>query len=669
MAPAEIERGRATGSTGFLVAAGLLAIVSLVPRMAQLDLPILEKNDFRQTQTALTAQVFSDSGIEFLEYQTPIFGPPWMVPFELPIFQAGVAVVSWLLPEGTNLDIACRLTALISFYLSALALYVACREALDRWYSGWIVAVYLMMPFNLVYSRLCLIDFTSVAFALLYLVAVLKWLRSDRPFAWAVISAGVGSIAATVKITTIPIILPAAVLMCVWAFLWRGRGDQTGQRPTVRGLAWSRIFQLGILTAVPVLIEWLWLWHTDAIKQLSPFTSWLTSEHLRHWNWGTLQQRFHIESWMQIAQRIEGLITPGWTAVLPVATLAALLKIEAKGRVFIASLAFGGALPVLMFFNLYVVHEYYLIAITAPIAVVAGTGLGFVMRRRRGAVILLQVVAAGLMAVSLHRAYRVEVLPYLVPPPHRATVLSVAALIRDGTALNDPVVMTQPHGDWSSRIPYYAHRRFLVLRNKSEEPWIDEFMITNGFSYGVLHRSNPLRLANWNKTLIGSAGEYQLFELAFAGDSNVASSNLENRPSERTLVLTSESEGFATSLVAVHEVGISEDSRGILLDARGYDPVLLLPDFRIPRECRISLRIVLDSPADTELRVYYMTPSSPEYTEELRESTIIRRGTNDVVIEIFHPEVRGNLRLDPGTAPGQYVLRSLEVWIHSRSFE
>ena len=55
--------------------------------------PLLEQHGFRQTQTALTSYWMMEDGWR-LAYETPVGGYPWTIPFEFPIYQAIVALLS-----------------------------------------------------------------------------------------------------------------------------------------------------------------------------------------------------------------------------------------------------------------------------------------------------------------------------------------------------------------------------------------------------------------------------------------------------------------------------------------------------------------------------------------------------------------------------------------------
>ena len=106
--------------------------LSVLVHVRTLNQPLLETYGFRQTQTAYTARVFHESGIDLLHSQMPVMGPPWEVPFELPLFQAAASLV---MDVGVAEDRAMRLTGLATFVLSAGAINSAAlllRSANDK---------------------------------------------------------------------------------------------------------------------------------------------------------------------------------------------------------------------------------------------------------------------------------------------------------------------------------------------------------------------------------------------------------------------------------------------------------------------------------------------------------------------------------------------------------
>ncbi len=72
---------------------------------------------YRQTQTALSAMwmSYSDSWIDFI---FPVFGYPWLLPMEYPIFQIISNLISKL--EIFSIETSGRLLSLVIYYLSLI---------------------------------------------------------------------------------------------------------------------------------------------------------------------------------------------------------------------------------------------------------------------------------------------------------------------------------------------------------------------------------------------------------------------------------------------------------------------------------------------------------------------------------------------------------------------
>jgi hypothetical protein len=61
----------------------LALVIALVCVTHELDKPLLGPHSFRQTQTAISAFYMAQDPWMFLDYITPVLGPPWKIPMEL----------------------------------------------------------------------------------------------------------------------------------------------------------------------------------------------------------------------------------------------------------------------------------------------------------------------------------------------------------------------------------------------------------------------------------------------------------------------------------------------------------------------------------------------------------------------------------------------------------
>ena len=147
------QRLRRGANRPFLVEAALVVCVLavFVSYVAPtLDRPLLEKHAWRQTQTAFTARVFHERGIDFLHPALPVFGEPFQVPFEFPLFQAAASVV---MDAAVEEDMAMRVTGHACVLLTALLLFGLVRHVAGPISALAAVVAFVMTPFSLVWAR------------------------------------------------------------------------------------------------------------------------------------------------------------------------------------------------------------------------------------------------------------------------------------------------------------------------------------------------------------------------------------------------------------------------------------------------------------------------------------------------------------------------------------
>jgi hypothetical protein len=117
----------------------------------------------------------------------------------------------------------------------------------------------------------------------------------------------------------------------------------------------------------------------------------------------------------------------------------------------------------------------------------------------------------------------------------------------------------------------------------------------------------------------------------------------------------------AEHLGEMHELTIQPGQGGMLLRASGSDPSLELNFDAETGSDPLMVHLILDSPRDTELQIFYTTPESAEFSPEHVVKKKIRIGKNDLLFRLPHPRTAGRLRLDPGMSSGDYLMRSLVI--------
>jgi hypothetical protein len=423
-----------------IVAAALGALVVYVA--PTLDRPLLEKHAFRQTQTAYTARIFHEEGIDLLHPKLPVLGEPYEAPLELPLYQAVASVV---MDAGVADDTALRATCLAFFLLTALLLFGLVRHVAGRVAALVAVVTFTLSPFALVWSRTSMIEYLATAGAVGFCWATIRWRESRRPLPYALALAA-GLVALLVKPTT-------GIFWLAPAFAYRTSAT-SAPRSRRTDLA------AAALVAVPLLATVAWTRHADAIKAASPTTEWLTSSALRDWNLGTLASRFDPDTWEVIGGRVPLVIGLG-LLLLPLAVLAAWRSTQ---RPFWAAIASAAVLPTLVFTPLYTAHDYYLAAVSPALAALVGLGASYFSRlpARPTVAVVACVATAVLVVLSLEfgRTYWLRI----HGGDDDTSVLPLARELQHHTQPDERIAV---YGlDWSPAVLYYAHRRGLMV------PWV-----------------------------------------------------------------------------------------------------------------------------------------------------------------------------------------------------
>ncbi len=415
------------------------------------DLP---GNEFRQTQTALSAYFIDRDNNFSPAYPTPVLGKPWSVPMEFPLYQWSVVGLARL--TGLPLVQAARAVSVACLLLALPALAGLLRRlelpAAPRRYT---LALVLLCPLHLFYARAFLIETMALMFALWFLHAFVETLHRRR-VGWFLLAVAAGTAAGLVKVTTLFVyLLPAAVWGAVLlGRSWRERAT-TGPRPGAI-LAW------GLGVAAPVLaVAWGWVAYADAVKRLNPAADFLLSGNLTGFNFGhgVFGERFSASVWAALLRTWDHGLLP-WPAIVAL-LLAALLFGGRWRRPALAAAALFLVVQVALP-NLYSFHDYYFVAVATLLAVAAGFALAGLRESRLPCWI---APAAALLCLSgQFLAYARHYCPAQVPGAPGGSGLTDS--LRALTPRNSILIVAG--ADWSSSIPYFAQRRSLLLRRGQE---------------------------------------------------------------------------------------------------------------------------------------------------------------------------------------------------------
>ncbi len=432
--------------------------VALLVWFASINQPLIDRHEFRQTQTALTTFFLEFDLRKFFNYETPVLGAPWSIPFEFPFYQLLVAAISRF--SGLELSLSGRLINII-FGIACIwpALDLFRHFGFKAISQKVFLILYFLSPLYLYWNRSFMIEGAASFFTLLSLSYFFK-IKDNQKFAdvgfWVrallfLVSLMLGLL---VKATTA---LPGLLVMGLVGLPALFGREKTGNK-------FSIIISYFVM-ALAFLALYFWTNHANELKSLNPFGVDITSSALRQWNFGSLGQRFSHLLWGKVfAGNIVG--------VLPFVPALLILfnswsNSSGKKKQFLALTISLSVLPIIIFANLHIVHDYYqaaaqvyfLMAVAASVEIVSGVeSAGRIVRSLPTLVVSLYLVW-DLSAFSFFYA------PYLAR--YDSPKLDIGRYIKEQTDPDSAIIVFGD--DWSSAFPYFSKRRALVRPDVEEE--------------------------------------------------------------------------------------------------------------------------------------------------------------------------------------------------------
>ena len=411
---------------------------------------IFDVHAWRQSHTAMSAYEMAVRHGPFWAYRTPIFGPPWQWPLELPLYQWLVAQAAVRLP--IDLDRAGRAVSVL-FYVAAFVpgWYVLELFEIAPRHRPVALAMVWASPLYIFWSRTFMIESTAICLAIAYLAIVHRATRPDRaavstPLLMA--AAVIGALAGAVKVTAFAAFITIAAGLLV--LRWRRAG-------------WPRraaAAALVLALMVPVAATAAWLAYADHLKTRSPLASEMNFTAEREQRFGTLAERFAPRSWYAVpANAILGRTRHAviGSGVVFALALAATLW---RRRRFLACVACLGAyfLPIAIFIRPFNVHVYYAYENGLLLAVVVGCGIVSCLEQPRHwarlAGVALFAAALAAMSTNYLSGYYVDQASGDLSPA------TIGVLTRARTVPADVMLI---YGlSYSPVIPYASERRAVM---------------------------------------------------------------------------------------------------------------------------------------------------------------------------------------------------------------
>ena len=454
---------------------------------------------WRPMHTELTSFWFEREGIDLLNYETPLLGPPWTIPIEFPLFQAMTGVIY---RAGLNdNELASRLSALLCFYVSACFMFLVCRKIFTgRLVTFAAVNLYLWMPYNIYYSTESYIDFLSLAMTLAYLLFILLWLEAPSSLAWVIGAVISGSLGVLVKPTTVPIVAIPILVFVIEDLHARYRQELRWppDLPAILTRSWRlRWYWLALMcmAAIPAITGAAWTRHTDQLKDQSIQTQFLRSGELVTWYFGTWDLRGDPNMWLERGAAIQKYFSPhGLTIFVVFGLLVAASAIKTPGTerracLFVMSIFTSMVLVLFIFLALYFVHDYYYMALSASMAILGAFGLVSFWqvapqhRRILGLVLAIWAMFFIMGSIRDYNGFRALAAKESAGMARaRSWAASVQEVIPEDSWIAVIEISWQPH------VPYVLERKALIVSNKNHMLPLCPTLRDERFGYVILSR-------------------------------------------------------------------------------------------------------------------------------------------------------------------------------------
>jgi len=427
------------------------------------DRPLFDHFGFRQNQTAMTAAWFDVKnpirGLFF--YETPEFGAPWMVPFEFPLYQGVVAILSSR--SGVSLTTTGRLVNGVFFIATLVPLWFLVRELRLGLRFYFFSALFLLFsPLYLYWSRTFMIESTAVFFGFSFVTCVglgiSSWVKEGwgrLVSVWLVFALVCGILCALVKATTFPSFGLAGLGVALFlstASPYKGK--------------WNEVFWVvGVVVGLVLICigaALLWTRHADSLKSLNPISAHLISKYLETWNYGTLSQKLSMDFWRNtiLGRTVPETIGSGWVLLI---LAPALWFAKWRERFLLVCLVCLFLLPMVLFTNLHIIHSYYQYANSFWLVLAVALAFCIVSRKiPNWSFILVMTLILACQIYTYSNTY------YIATTYKWSPVMDVGWFIKKNTPKNSAIMVVGD--DWSPEVAFYSKRKALYIPN-----WVDGF--------------------------------------------------------------------------------------------------------------------------------------------------------------------------------------------------
>lgn len=420
--------------------------------------PLLGWYGSREVQTAITAYWFDFHHLfkSLFFYETPLFGSPWSIPFEFPLFQLGAASVHSL--TGMPLDQSGRWLSSLLFFCCFIPLYNIIKEiGLDKEYFYISAILLLLSPLYLYWSRAFLIESSALFTGFLFLWSSIRFSKTNC-IQWIFWMFVFGVLCSLIKITTFPTFVLAAFFSLVVL------NSNDFSVANIKGLFLKMVSLFVVLILCFIAVK-LWTEQADKLKLTNEIGRALTSKNLQRWNFGSLPQCFSSALWKSAV--IDRMIPHAIGSISCLFIIAVGIVVgnnNQKGFIVFLLLLFVA--PILIFTNLHIVHDYYQYANSFWLVLCLSFSLYIIKIRVSKLLFLILFIFVCWSDFSRfqqnYKKYIVDINAARNDASNQER-LDIANKVRNSTPNNSIIVLFGE--DWGAEIPFYAERKSLMIPN------------------------------------------------------------------------------------------------------------------------------------------------------------------------------------------------------------
>lgn len=413
---------------------------------------ILDIHGFRQTQSALTSYYLCETGFQ-LDYLTPILGAPWKIPFEFPIYNWLVAI----LKTNSNLSFeeSGRLVSITFFYLSLFPVFKIANYYLkDTFKSLFILSFILLNPTYLFWTRTFMMESTVLCLSLYYSWQTLEFFTHKKKIN-LIFAILLGVLAAIVKITTL-LTFTLFTIFLIFIYWY----NEESHSLKIKSLIKSSLYFI-LLVVIPFAFVLIWIGYTDTIKIQNDYAyDLLDTTKMNSWNYGTLDQKLSIETWITIFKN--SLLYNKMYFILVLILIFVNVYFKLKYYKHALFCLFLYLLTPMIFTNLHFVHNYYTYSNSVFLCVSFGFLLISLIENMNFFFKILGLLSSLIILTFFFSSYKKGYFPSQKTNTNNG-IVTLANLVKEKTDKDEAIFVYG--NDWGAEYAFYSQRKTIALRN------------------------------------------------------------------------------------------------------------------------------------------------------------------------------------------------------------